>query len=63
MACNTSCRAAKNRLRAELDGFAYLNSEVRELTLQLLAKTERDLQVGFGRHANAPARSSGRLER
>ncbi|HEX3774621.1 MAG TPA: hypothetical protein VHV51_09165 [Polyangiaceae bacterium] len=37
----------KNRLRAELEGFAYVSPEIRELTLQLLAKTERDLQLGF----------------
>ena len=37
----------KNRLRAELEGFEYLNPEIRELTLQMLAKMERDLQVGF----------------
>jgi hypothetical protein len=37
----------KNRLRAELDGFEYASDEVRSATLELLAKTERDLQVGF----------------
>ncbi|HEX7453325.1 MAG TPA: hypothetical protein VF294_13615, partial [Polyangiaceae bacterium] len=37
----------KNRLRAELEGFEYLNPEIRDLTLQMLAKMERDLQVGF----------------
>jgi hypothetical protein len=37
----------KNRLRAELEGFEYISPEIRELTFQLLAKTERDLQVGF----------------
>ncbi|MET0790237.1 MAG: hypothetical protein ABW061_01835 [Polyangiaceae bacterium] len=37
----------KNRLRAELEGFDYSNPEIRDLTLQLLAKMERDLQVGF----------------
>jgi len=37
----------RNRLRAELDGFDYVTPEVRELTLELLSKTERDLQVAF----------------
>jgi len=37
----------KNRLRAELEGFEYTNPEIRELTLQMLSKMERDLQVGF----------------
>ncbi len=37
----------KNRLRAELEGFEYLNPEIRDLTLQMLSKMERDLQVGF----------------
>ncbi|HEY2409442.1 MAG TPA: hypothetical protein VGI10_25725 [Polyangiaceae bacterium] len=37
----------KNRLRAELEGFEYVDTEIRESTLQLLAKMERDLQVGF----------------
>jgi len=37
----------KNRLRAELEGFEFASSEVREATLELLAKTERDLQVAF----------------
>lgn len=37
----------KNRLRAELEGFEYLNPEIRERTLQMLNKMERDLQVGF----------------
>jgi hypothetical protein len=37
----------KNRLRAELEGFDYASSEIREATLELLAKTERDLQVAF----------------
>lgn len=37
----------KNRLRAELEGFEYTNPEIRDLTLQMLAKMERDLQVGF----------------
>jgi len=37
----------KNRLRAELEGFEYVTPEIRELTLQMLSKMERDLQVGF----------------
>src|SRR5262249_37174256 len=35
------------RLRAELEGFVYVNEEIRQLTLGMLAKMERDLQVGF----------------
>lgn len=37
----------KNRLRAELDGFEYSSTDVKQGTLELLAKLERDLQVGF----------------
>ncbi|MFO0571006.1 MAG: hypothetical protein U0263_35555 [Polyangiaceae bacterium] len=37
----------KNRLRAELDGFEYVSADVKHATLELLAKLERDLQVGF----------------
>ena len=37
----------KNRLRAELEGFEFQSPEVRQGTLELLAKTERDLQVAF----------------
>jgi hypothetical protein len=37
----------KNRLRAELEGFEFQSPEVREATLDLLAKSERDLQVAF----------------
>jgi hypothetical protein len=37
----------KNRLRAELEGFEFQSPEVRQATLSLLAKTERDLQVAF----------------
>ncbi|MBK7582850.1 MAG: hypothetical protein IPI67_21980 [Myxococcales bacterium] len=37
----------KNRLRAELDGFEYQSADVKESTLELLTKMERDLQVGF----------------
>ncbi len=37
----------KNRLRAELEGFDYASDEIKQGTLELLAKMERDLQVGF----------------
>ncbi len=37
----------KNRLRAELEGFEFVSQEVRENSLTLLTKLERDLQVGF----------------
>jgi hypothetical protein len=37
----------KNRLRAELEGFEFQSPEVRQATLELLAKSERDLQVAF----------------
>ncbi|MCC6216900.1 MAG: hypothetical protein IT376_18725 [Polyangiaceae bacterium] len=37
----------KNRLRAELEGFEYVDPEIKQLTLELLAKMERDLQVAF----------------
>jgi len=37
----------KNRLRAELDGFDYATDEVKQQTFELLAKMERELQVGF----------------
>jgi hypothetical protein len=37
----------KNRLRAEAEGFEFQSPEVRQATLELLAKTERDLQVAF----------------
>lgn len=36
-----------HRLRAELEGFEYSTPDVEEQTLALLAKVERDLQVGF----------------
>jgi hypothetical protein len=36
-----------NRIRAELQGFEYESAEVRQLTLETLAKLERDLQVAF----------------
>jgi len=37
----------KNRLRAELEAFEFANAEVKQASLDLLAKLERDLQVGF----------------
>lgn len=37
----------KNRLRAELDGFEYESPAVRTMCQEMLAKIERDLQVGF----------------
>jgi hypothetical protein len=37
----------KHRLRAELEGFEFQSPEVREATLELLAKSERELQVAF----------------
>jgi hypothetical protein len=37
----------KNRLRAELEAFDFVNAEVKTMSLDLLAKIERDLQVGF----------------
>lgn len=37
----------KNRLRAELEGFEYVDDSIRQMTLDLLAKTERDMQVAF----------------
>ncbi len=37
----------KNRLRAELEGFEFTNSEVKDSSLSLLTKMERDLQVAF----------------
>jgi len=37
----------KNRLRAELEGFEFVDAEIKEGSLDLLAKFERDLQVGF----------------
>lgn len=36
-----------HRLRAELEGFEFSAPEIGEQTLALLAKVERDLQVGF----------------
>lgn len=37
----------KNRIRTELEGFDYVNDDVRQGTLDLLSKMERDLQVAF----------------
>ncbi|MCC6667822.1 MAG: hypothetical protein DYG96_12505 [Chlorobi bacterium CHB2] len=37
----------KNRLRAELEGFEYGSTDVKQGTFELLAKIEKDLQVGF----------------
>jgi hypothetical protein len=37
----------KNRLRAELEGFEFVDQEIKQNSLDLLAKFERDLQVGF----------------
>jgi hypothetical protein len=37
----------RHRLRAELDGFEFESPEVRQATLDLLTKVERDLQVAF----------------
>jgi hypothetical protein len=37
----------KHRLSAELEGFDYVDAEIRDLTFSTLAKIERDLQVGF----------------
>jgi len=37
----------KNRIRTELEGFEYVNPDMKEMTLELLVKLERDLQVAF----------------
>ncbi len=37
----------KHRLRAELEGFDYASDEVKQGSLELVAKLERDLQVAF----------------
>jgi hypothetical protein len=37
----------RNRIRAELEGFEYATPDLAELSLELLTKMERDLQVGF----------------
>jgi hypothetical protein len=37
----------RNRVQAELEGFEYRDVHIRELSRELLAKLERDLQIGF----------------
>lgn len=37
----------RNRLRAELDGFEYADPEIKELTVDLLDKTENEFRVSF----------------
>lgn len=37
----------RNRLRAELEGFEFVSDDIKESSISLLAKLERDLQVGF----------------
>jgi hypothetical protein len=37
----------KHRIRTELEGFEYASDEVKDATLELLGKTERELQVAF----------------
>lgn len=37
----------KNRIRAELEGFDYVDAETRQATLDSLGRIERDLQVAF----------------
>jgi hypothetical protein len=37
----------KNRIRTELEGFEYADAETQAMTLELLVKMERDLQVAF----------------
>jgi hypothetical protein len=37
----------RHRIAAELDGFEYVSDDIRELSKELLAKLERDLQIGF----------------
>ncbi len=37
----------KNRLRAELEGFEYVDAGVKAQSSEMLSKIERDLQVGF----------------
>jgi hypothetical protein len=37
----------KHRLRTELEGFEYVDADIKEATFDLLQKTERDLQVAF----------------
>jgi hypothetical protein len=37
----------KHRIRTELEGFEYVDPDIKESTLELLQKMERDLQVAF----------------
>jgi hypothetical protein len=37
----------RNRLRAELEGFEFASEEIKESSVAMLAKIERDLQVAF----------------
>jgi hypothetical protein len=37
----------KHRIRGELEGFEYAEEEIRQATLELLEKTEKDLQLAF----------------
>ncbi len=37
----------RNRLRADLDGFEYADDEIKELTVDLLDKTENEFRVSF----------------
>ncbi|HTM43350.1 MAG TPA: hypothetical protein VL137_00270 [Polyangiaceae bacterium] len=37
----------KHRLRTELEGFDFINDDIKQLSLDLLTKMERDLQVAF----------------
>jgi hypothetical protein len=37
----------KNRIRTELEGFEYVDDNMKEMTLDLLTKMERELQVAF----------------
>ena len=37
----------RNRLRADLDGFEYADEEIKELTVDLLDKTENEFRVSF----------------
>jgi hypothetical protein len=37
----------KNRLRAELDGFEFVNEEIKQASIEALLKFEREQQIGF----------------
>ncbi len=37
----------KNRIHNELEGFDYVDADIKEMTFELLAKMERELQVAF----------------